>query len=198
MSIQKVVVREIGKCVQAVSDKLAGWDVWLPDGTPDQSTARPLTEYNCDIQRVSYFYGHAIEIRETLQSWDRSPTYRGSKYPCVLLFEDIPISYGGPHAIARMGIVIATFTKPDIKSVERQQTTFDPVLTPIYDELLNQIYRNQFFRTYNRRRDMQHTRIDRKYWGREIVGGTDLNKLEDYLDAIEIRDLQLKLSNARC
>lgn len=192
MNLNQVIVREMGYAVQAVSDKLTGYE----DG--DTSRPRTLTAYKGDIQNVAYHYGHPIEIRETLQSWGMAPTYRQGKYPCVLLMEDIVVTQGGPYAIARLNLIIATATRPNYKSHQRQEVSFDPVLYPIYDELMRQIRRRGLFVVVNPRSDMPHDKIDRKYWGREIVGGTDANKLADHLDAIEIRDLRLKLSNQKC
>lgn len=190
--IEAVVVREMGLIVETLAQKMAGYE------GPGNTNPRPLTDFNADIKTINYIYGHTIEQREKLQQMSESPEYRSEKYPAVLLVEDIRIRSGGDHRIATLNIYIVMGTEPNYDSSDRQQKNFDEILIPIYNALMDGIYRWPFFRTYNRQRDMPHTRIDRKYWGREIVGGTDANKLTDYLDAIEVANLELKLSNKHC
>ena len=84
---------------------------------------------------------------------------------------------------------------------ERYAKNFIPVLYPIYEAFLNKI--NTF--TYGKRNGkpfltksvdfIKHTKIDRPFWGRDTFLKNDANRFNDYIDAIEIRDLDLLINS---
>lgn len=158
-----------------------------------------LQAANSNIQQVGYLFGHPKEMVETLIQYDQSKTKRDKKYPLVMLIEDIPIRRGtqGYYGEAIVRIVIAMSTKATLKSAEREAANYAPILTPIYYELLRQIDLHSAFVTRGVR-GIEHEMINRKYWGRENLYGTESNTLSDFVDAIEIRNMRLTVNFEAC
>ena len=149
------------------------------------------------ITAINYFYGHKIELIETLAQADN--VGRG-KYPLVWLVADFAEDKGQEPGIdvdSTLDIVIAYQTKNTYKSSERYAMTFKPVLYPIYAELLNQIAKHPSIHDDDIG-NIPHSKYDRLYWGRVAVGGNDKNMVNDFCDAIELTKLQLKFDLITC
>lgn len=148
-----------------------------------------------NIQAVNYQHGHPIEIVETLSQYDQSTSKRYKKYPLVLLVEDVKEYHGvnaanGRYAELDLKIFLINSTKPDYKSAERYTHNFNPFLLPMYASLMNNIYRDQHFLIPDVYA-IEHTKINRLYWGRESLQGNTSNEFCDYVDAIEISSLKI-------
>lgn len=172
------IVDEIGKIVQRVSDKL----------TPQ------LTAYDANIQGVFYEYGPGKEILETLKQKDEAAEFRDKKYPLVALlmpFEEDRTPGIGVYAQTGLKLVICYHTLPEYKTSDRYEKSFKPVLYPIYMEFMAQLKAAGIVFSVNG--EIQHKKTDFPYYGRE-----DKNVGNDFLDAIEINDLELRLYQYEC
>lgn len=149
------------------------------------------------IQSIRYEHGHPLELIETMRERSQSPTGKFDMWPCIMLFTDFdetapvrPISY---RQTVMLQIVIAYCTSPSMKAAERDTEVFTPILRPIYEEFITQIYKSTFFVVYSRKQ-IQHKKIDRYYWGKTGLYGNAGNTFNDYIDAIEIQNLTLKVN----
>ncbi len=170
--------------VQAVSTKLINY----------------LQTIDPAIEAVNYLHGHPKEIIETLMQRDKSDTFQFKKYPLVALFQDFPENHNQQIGIdneASLHLVIVQSTRPDYKADERYTKNFKPILYPIYMELLQQISFSKAILNYGVG-DLPHTKIDRLYWGKEGIYGSEANVFNDFLDCIELRDLKLKINMKFC
>jgi len=152
------------------------------------------------ITAVHYQHGHPKEIIETLMQKDKSETYQFRKYPLIALFQDFPEAHNlqiGIDNEATLHLVIVNSTRPDYKAGERYVKNFKPILYPIYLEFLKQISLSGKFLNYGIH-TLVHTKIDRLYWGREGLYGSEGNVFNDWLDCMEIRDLKLKINLINC
>ena len=153
-----------------------------------------LQTFDQNIQVIHFEHGHPKEIIETLVQMDQSPEDRYKKYPLVMLFQDFGEDFSdkpGSYLVnATLQIVIAFHTDKDLKAAERYSNTFKPVLYPIYDELKNQINAHKLIVSQSAKQ-IKHRKFDRLYWGREGLYGTSAGILNDYIDAIEVQNLQL-------
>lgn len=147
---------------------------------------------------VYYMYGHVSEIVDRLKSMNASPDHKDKKYPLIALFQDFKVVRGeklSMYGSASLNIIIATLTQPQYLAEQRYTLNFKPVLYPIYNELLNQLSLHaQFYFKH----PIQHTEIDRLYWGKEGLYGNNGNIFNDYIDAIEIQNLQVEIKNKIC
>lgn len=168
----------IGACVDSVSDKLL----------------TQLQEEDSNIQALSFMYGHPLELISLLKKKSEDPSARYSKFPCVMLFADVNQQQssvkGLPYDVSLNMVIAMSNSKPDMEASQRISTKFVPILRPIYQQLIEEIFRSGFFHLQNTNLISGYS-IERLFWGRESLGGNDANKLNDYIDAIEIRGMKL-------
>lgn len=182
MKAPKPIVELIGDVVARVSDKLLA----------------QLQTYEPKIQGIYYQYGHAPEIVETLQQLEQDRTNRFKRFPAVFVLQDFPENHTGKATqyyadVNLPSIVIAYPTGVNYKAPQRYEKSFNPVLTPIYEELLRQINFGREFAVQSEK-EIPHTKIDRLYWGREPIYKNATNNFGQYLDAIELLNVQLKVN----
>ena len=160
-----------------------------------------LQQVNSNIQTVHFAFGTWDEIIETLQQRGASRTLRFQKYPLVALIHNFPEERGsnsGFYGDVNLLLVIAHHTKKEAKSAQRYQEVFVPVLLPIYHELLRQMAHSPGI-VQTHEDQIQHTKIDRLDWGRtNLWTATEGKQLNDYVDAIEVRNLRLTLQKTHC
>jgi hypothetical protein len=158
-----------------------------------------LQKTDSSITEIKYKHGHPLEIIESLGQEDKAPSLRLGKYPLIALFQDFPERKGvkiGVESEVVLHIIIAKGTDPNYKASDRYKHNFNPFLYPIYEELLEQIYREPAFRVYSANL-IDHMKYDRLYWGRGGLMGNDRNVFNDWLDCIELKNLRLKVNQKR-
>lgn len=162
-----------------------------------------LQQANQDISTIHYLYGHPLELVNTMQEQNRDPGIdgEGGKYdmwPVVMLFTDIPEVYdrgaNDYNANVTLQMVIAYMTDKNLKAAQRLEQNFKPILLPIYEALMQGIMRSGSFAVQAQGR-IPHTKYDRYYWGKTGLYGNSANTFNDYIDAVEIQNLTLRVSN---
>ena len=154
------------------------------------------SEYD-HIQQVGYMYGHWKEICIKLQDMTKHPTERYKKFPLIIVLEDLPVDCGDQLETTTLQILILNHTSNLYDSIERQAKIFDLVLYPIYQELLKQIAKSSFF-TQIHPSKIKHRRIDRKFFGREEIYGNAANIPYEYVDAVQMQNVQLTINKQYC
>jgi hypothetical protein len=106
----------------------------------------------------------------------------------------------GVYADVSLNIIICHQTEGDYKVAERMPNVFKPVLYPIYYSLIKQLTKHNL--TFAASPDLvSHDKYDRAFWGTSKLvggGGTDRSMLNDFVDAIELQNLQLKIDYQPC
>lgn len=167
----------------------------IADATSDALEAQVVT----GTYPINYIYGHPLEVIETLKDMTSDMSYSAVKYPLIALFTDFPERKGeeGIESEVTLNIIIATRTNNNLTAPDRYANTFKPVLYPIYKEFLYKIFKSQKF-TVNSETTIPHTKTDRLYWGRTGLYGNTGNLFNDFIDAIEIENMTLKLKQKIC
>jgi hypothetical protein len=174
----QVLVNIIGDAVAKVSTKL----------TPQ------LSIYDPTIIGVNYLYGPPKQIIQTLQGWNGTSKAQ-AKYPIVALFQPFEENKGsqaGLDAIDNIRIIIGRQSQPAWLTDYRYQVNFLPVLYPIYDELMNQLYYDP--RISSLQGQIKHIKTDWPFWD----NGQNNNPFEDWLDVIEIKNMKLNVRSKNC
>lgn len=152
------------------------------------------------IHAIDYQYGHLDELIQTLAQMDGDTSTRVVKYPLIYLVQDFRERRGqeaGVYASVSLNIIIAHQTEPTDKITDRMVKVFKPVLYPIYYSLKEQLAKSAMILQGSE--DMiPEDKFDRAYWGTQKVGGTAKNTLNDFVDAIELQNLQLKINYQPC
>lgn len=156
-----------------------------------------LQAYDSTIETIAYMHGNMKEIVANLAEYTNNPAYKTKKFPIFILVEDIRINransdfYGVTDG---MSIIIANHTKAEYKSAEREAKNFVPILRPLYQNFLKQIASHPAFNVRSERK-VPHKVTERKYWGADEH---TVNVLGDYIDAIEITEMNLPINWAWC
>jgi len=151
-----------------------------------------------------YDYGRYIEITRRLtqkQMGVVAGATGNNRFPLVWLVIPFDEFNGTPTEhytrLRNMQIIIATQTRPDSTTPARMNDNFEPILYPIYRALLIEIANSGFFSDIDY--GVQHTKTDQPYWGggNTLTSG-DKNLFNDYIDAIQIRNLELTVNLQTC
>ena len=136
---------------------------------------------NSDIS-INFCYGTLREIVGVLNDLGKAKV---KKYPLIALIEPFSqsVDNSGIHLSPRF--LIATYTKKTLKADQRLEVNYRPVLFPIYEAFIEQL------KTKTRSSGLPHTLINHFELGRESLSGYDAATLNDHVDVIEIKDVDL-------
>lgn len=197
MTYPSPIVRQFATIVTAVSAKVLA-TIQAAELAQAQVLIPATTVSN--IVQINYQFGHLKEIIATMKEWEASPADQVKKYPLVALLLDFPIVRGNSGNYigdATVQVIIAYLTRPDMKADERYTNNFEPILHPIYYELLEQIEASDAFITDGVNK-IRHTAIDHPYYGKGGLSDTSGNVFADTVDAIEVQNLQLRINFDNC
>ncbi len=147
-----------------------------------------------------YDYGEPLDIVNKLSQKDRG-SLKFNKFPLIALLMEFREEMGEDMTIRSrttdLTIVIITDTKPELHTSERYDLNFRTTLYPLYDLLIKHITKSKYFKAGPGL--VRHGKIDHPYWGRQGLYGSESNIFNDYIDAIEIDNLELSLRlNNKC
>lgn len=158
-------------------------------GKVQENILADLAAEDPKIQNIHYEHGHYDEIQSTLEQFEKSREHYALKYPLVALFEDVPYRSVDGVLEARFTIIICYDSDREYKSKDRYEEVINPILMPIYRELLRQIMDSGFYYGYK----VDHEMIVRPYAGAQTPKGNNGALFSDILDAIEMRNIRLRL-----
>ena len=163
-------------------------------GTTVTATATAL---GIDIQ---YMFGDVQEVVTKLSIMSKESTTVKKKYPLIALFTDIPETRGErtdvQSRVVIPTLIIATFTSKNYHANERMEKSIKAKLQPIYDEFMKQIELNEDFLVLSEML-IKHTKINRLSWGQSAIFTVN-NLGSDFIDAIEIQNLELMIKRKIC
>ena len=173
-----------------------------------QSVSADLTAelqvYDPLITGVHYMAGHPLEITQRLTERGNDNVLKFSKYPLVGLLMDIQEQHGQQigYFNVRLNLIIARATASDLIVDQRYDKNFKPVLYPIYEAFINKLVTFSYgkYKPFNNSsvQELRHDKYDRVFWGKESFMGNTSNYFKDYIDAIEIRNLELSVNLKNC
>lgn len=177
-----VLVDKLREIVAKVSDAL----------TPSLSLVNP------HITGVHFEHGHILEVVETINERAKMEATRYSNYPLVVLVQDYKSAMFpalGVQEKATVRMLILNFTDAAKKAEDRKRDNFEPILWPIYERLVIELQNHPSFFNYS---EPAHTKTDHYFWGREGVLGNTGGIFGDWVDCVEIENLELKIKTKTC
>lgn len=188
--------------VEIMGDIVAGLPL-QKDSRSGLLLSERLQAANPDIKNIHYLYGHPTELIQVMMERSKDPGIDGEggkydMYPVVMLYTDFPEVYdrgvSGYYATVTLQMIIAYMTSPNLRAAQRLEQNFKPILLPIYEALMQGIMRSGAFAVQAQKR-IPHTKYDRYFWGTQGLYGGNANMFNDFIDAVEIQNLTLRVSN---
>jgi hypothetical protein len=152
------------------------------------------TQQRAGIQ-LHFEHGSRKTIDNILMAWGKTPDNSAIKYPLFGLiqpFEEIRGRERGIMAEARFTVVLASLTSPSWSPDQRLCNSFLPILYPLYNSFIEAVKKSGYFMLKNTSL-ISHVKTDVYQWGE-----ADTNVFSDYVDAILISNLELKIINLNC
>jgi hypothetical protein len=148
-------------------------------------------------KEVFYFFGHTIEINNTLSSYSKTPDFCEQKYPAIFLIMDFAEKRNAKQGIeveTTLQLLIVADSNKDDRAVIRYEKVFKPVLYPIYEKFIKTL-QNDSSVWCPLNGFIPHEKIDRPLISGMQVRTTNgtKNLFNDHLDAIEVSNLQLTI-----
>jgi len=144
-----------------------------------------------------YMYGHRLDINHQLTDKDNDAKLKYQKYPLIALRLNVDESINNGLNEVDLDIAIVDMTDPKYNSIERMEKVIKPILIPLYNRFIKELGNSGLFSWANDSDIPKHKRRLCPYWGVPDKNGVIANIFNDPLDAIEITNLKLILSD-RC
>ena len=146
---------------------------------------------------VSYQFGDWEYISNQLVIWGKSPMTSPLKYPIICLISPFEENRSEEGDRVSLWFIILVNTRKDYLNEDREKCSFENVLRPIYRIFIDEITHDGRF-VSNYRGIIPHIYIENYRYGRVGVLGPDGKPFRDFIDAIEIKDLELTIKKIDC
>lgn len=159
----------------------------------DGYTYAKIDTINGDNKSVFIMAEHPIVALERLNELKRTIL---SGRPFILLLLDIQEIVGKSLIDVSCDIIIGAVTNRSYSTDERYLNNFTPVLYPIYEAAMERLTNGS--KTIIQSSYIEHEKWDRVLWGKQGLYGVDANIFDDYIDAIEVNKINLKIKKSNC
>ncbi|CAB4126489.1 hypothetical protein UFOVP74_43 [uncultured Caudovirales phage] len=148
------------------------------------------------IKTINYLPAYIQEVMLTIEQNEQSDNYADKNYPLVMLVEDQEVHGSNGYAGDWSGtIAICWPTEKDYKWDDRYTMSFEPVLYPIYESLIEQIWRHPMFVIPGGWEGVKFLKADKPYWGAGAFKDGEGNVFKDPVDTLLISNLKFSLNN---
>ncbi len=162
-----------------------------------------VTSENTYQAAAPYFsFGHILEIANELTKKDNSTgLLKFQKYPIILLPLDVVSQFNqlrGTFDYENVRILIANRTQPQYTATQRRANNFIPTLWPLYETFIEKLSRAVGTENGSNIPFISHKKTDRFFWGTELNSNSTKNIVNDFLDCVEISELNIKVKKINC
>ena len=151
----------------------------------------------CTEIGVNYDFGSYKSVQKRLMNSARNGKPIASRYPLVMLVTSDKVEQAevdpSLSTTYPLHLIIVAISGPHWNDQKRLDDNFKAVLYPIYKQLLEKLRRY----SKNIYSELPHSKVDHFYYSASTA--KEANKLAEYLDAIELTGLEIKLNfNENC
>ncbi len=161
----------------------------------NQELTPVLKAYDSNITGVHFMPGSVNEITSRLMKREQNGM-EYDRYPLIALFNGYPETYfADGSVVTTLYMAVVRDTNPNLITKERYQVNFKPVLIPIVEKFVDTLIHHRSFIGY------YPEKITTKiipYWDSTKPPNAQANVFNDFLDAIEITNLTIKLNTLVC
>ena len=147
---------------------------------------------------VNFIFGDSSYIREQIRVLKASPETAVSRFPLIGLYVPIDEAKDSPDYYCKtaVSLIIATNTSREYTNEQRLEISFEGILRPLYNAFINSLKEcGRFDFGYG---NPVHSYTENYSFGRRGALDVDGKELEEKIDAIEIKNLELTVKNKNC
>lgn len=145
---------------------------------------------------VNFVWGDSAYIREyllTLKSSSETAPYR---FPLIGLYSPFDERKLNGGVSASVNLILAVNTLTGYTNEQRLDVSFKEVLRPLYDDLMTSLDKCRAFEVPYQ--GFNHTYVENFSFGKRGALDIDGKEIDEKIDAIEIKNLELTLKNLDC
>lgn len=146
---------------------------------------------------VSYLFGDWEYISNQLVVWGKSPATAPLKFPIICLYSPYTEERTSFLSHVNLEFIIMVNTEKGYTNEDRELVSFERVLRPIYRIFIDVIRHDKRF-VSDYRGVVPHLYTENYRYGRVGVVGPDGSPFRDFIDAIEIKNLELTIKKMEC
>lgn len=147
-------------------------------------------------KNVSYMFGDWEYIAGRLTEWSQSRETSRLKFPIICLYSPYVEDRTSKIPSASLEFIIMVDTRREYLNEERERVSFAGVLRPVYDAFIRSVLASpDIVNEYDG--IVPHSYTENYRYGRKGVEA-DGKPFRDFIDAIEIRNLKIKIKNIKC
>jgi len=148
---------------------------------------------------VNYIYGSGVYVKDMLDVRSRGLRPLEVKFPLVALFTPtvLKVDSSDYAYTTSLNMIIACSSKKDWSNEMRMRTSFDRILLPLYNALLEEIRSDARVLT-NYNGVIPHTMSKNFDYGRYGAYDSNGGQVSEPIDAIDIRGLELTITDNNC
>lgn len=145
---------------------------------------------------INYLFGSSEYVKDMLDEYSRG--YE-DKFPLVALFTPVREQRGIPgyECTAKLNLIIACSSTKDYTNEQREEYSFEKILRPIYDRLLEVIREDVRF-DVDYGGTIPHEYSENYSYGRYGAYTESGEEVSEPIDAINIRSLEIKINHQSC
>lgn len=146
---------------------------------------------------ISYIFGDAQYIKDQLDEYSKVTSVE--KLPLIALFTPVKERRGlvGIASEAKVSILIACSSRKEWNNEERKEYSFENILRPIYNAFMAALNgHTQVEKNYDG--SMPHVYSENYSFGKYGAYTASGDAVSEPIDAIEIRDLEIKVNYPNC
>lgn len=146
---------------------------------------------------VNFIWGDSAYIREYLLTMKKSGTTSPYRFPLIGLYSPFDELNRGGNVSATVNLILAVNTLAEYTNEQRMDLSFKQVLRPLYDDFINALKETRSFDVpYSGSFD--HSYTENFSFGKRGALDVDGKEVDEKIDAIEIKNLDLKIKNLNC
>lgn len=182
------VVEIVGEIVKACENRL------VIELTDNNGVSIPVTS-----PHINYIFGDSQYVKDILDEYTRASfAEHCDKFPLVALFTPVEESRGGSPKSndVTLNMIIACSSHTEWANETRLQTSFKKILHPIYERLMSEFCKHPM--VIGEYDGIQHTYSENYSYGRYGAYTASNDRVSEPIDAIDIRDLKMKVLTNNC
>lgn len=145
---------------------------------------------------VNFVWGDSAYIREYLLSLKKSSSTAAYRFPVIGLYSPFDERKNNGVVSASVKLILAVNTLVGYTNEQRMEVSFEKVLRPLYSEFMKALEGSKSFNVPYKGFD--HTYVENFSFGKRGALDVDGKEIDEKIDAIEIKNLNLTLKPFDC